>query len=73
VGPGEQREREAGARKAAAPTGGARRQREEGGGEARAREVGRLGRKAEGGGEAGSFPFSFILELFFPFLFIFSI
>jgi hypothetical protein len=70
VGPGEQREREAGARKAAAPTGRAR-CAERGGGERRAREVGRLGRKAEGGGEVGCFAFFFYSELFFPFSFYF--
>ena len=37
-------------------------------GERRAREVGRLGRKAEGAGKRAALPFSFILELFSPFL-----
>ena len=47
-------------------------QREEGR-EARAREMGRLGRKAEGGGDVGCFAFFFYSELFFPFLFTYSI
>ena len=67
-----QREREAGARKAAAPTGRAR-CAERGGGERHAREVGRLGRKAEGGGEVGCFAFFFYFGIVFSFSFIYSI
>jgi hypothetical protein len=47
-------------------------QREEGR-EARAREMGRLGRKAEEAAGLGLFAFFFYSELFFPFLFTYSI
>jgi len=75
--PGPRAEREgkagAGARKAAALTGGPVRAEREQGGERRARGMGLVGRKAEGAAGLGFFPFLFILKFVFSFLFIFSI
>ena len=67
VGPGEQREREAGARKAAAPTGRARCAERGGGRGARARWAD-WAERPRGAGKWAALPFSFILELFSPFL-----
>jgi hypothetical protein len=75
--PGPRAEREgraeAGAREAAALTGGTGRAERERGGERRARGMGLVGRKAEGAAGLGFFPFLFILKFVFSFLFIFSI
>ena len=74
--PGPRAEREgragAGARGAAALTGGPARAERAGEEGARA-GLGRLGRKAEGAAGLGLFLFSFYSELFFPFLFTYSI
>ncbi len=67
----EQREGKAGAgaRKAAALTGGPARAERGGGGRGARAGLGRLGRKAEGAAGLGLFAFFFYSELFFPFLF----
>ena len=71
VGPGEQREKEAGARKTGAPTGGARCAERGGEGGARARD-GPAGPKGRGGGWVGLlYPFSFILNCFSLFFYLF--
>ncbi|PWZ18583.1 hypothetical protein Zm00014a_028403 [Zea mays] len=62
-----QREREAGARKAAAPTGRARCAERGGGRGARARWAD-WAERPRGAGKWAALPFSFILELFSPFL-----
>jgi hypothetical protein len=73
-GPRAERERraEAGAREAAALTGGPARAERGGGGRGARAGLGRLGRKAEGAAGLGLFLFSFYSGIVFPFLFIFS-
>ena len=75
--PGPRAEREgraeAGAREAAALTGGPAGAERGGGGRGARAGMGRLGRKAEGAAGLGLFLFSFYSELFFPFLFTFPI
>ena len=73
VGPGEQRENGAGARKAGAPTGGTRCAERGGEGGARARD-GPAGPKGRGGGWVGLlYLFSFILNCFSLFFYLFHL